>query len=198
MNEMTSAVVTHAVLPISLQLPAMSRALADLVHAVRFGRTPKVCDPAPRHEAALLLTAYETACRPVPAPVLFAWLETINLGASTPVGQSEFKVRAAAIAELLRAMPVGAFTRESQAEAGSEMKFFPGAAEIKTALSRRTSALWGVKHALQKLASLPEPEPPSPPVDPEVVRVMFKKCLMAISAVSQPAAGTQLFQGIDT
>ena len=198
MNKMTSAVLTPAVLPISLQLPAMSRELADLVHAVRFGRTPKVCGLAPRHEAALLLTAYETACRPVPAPVLFAWLETINLGSSSPVGRSEFTVRAAAIAELLRAMPVGAFTRESQAEAGSEMKFFPGAAEIKAALGRRTMALWCVKQALQRLVSLPEPESPSPPVDPEVARAMFKKCLMAISAASQPAAGAGPFQGIDT
>ena len=190
--------MTPAVLPISLQLPAMSRELADLVHAVRFGRTPKVCGLAPRHEAALLQTAYETACRPVPAPVLFAWLETINLGSSSPVGRSEFTVRAAAIAELLRAMPVGAFTRESQAEAGSEMKFFPGAAEIKAALGRRTMALWCVKQALQKLVSLPEPESPSPPVDPEAVRAMFKKCLMAISAASKPVAGARLFQCIDT
>ena len=144
------------------------------------------------------LSGCGTGARPGPAPVLVGWLETINHGASSPVGRFEFQLRATAIAELLRAMPVGVFTRESQAEAGSEMKFFPGAAEIKTALGRRTMALWCVKQALQKLVSLPEPEAPSPPVDPEAVRAMFKKCLMAISAASQPAAGARLFQGIAT
>ncbi len=199
MNDMTLAAPAIAVLPVSLELPVASHALDCLIYDVRRGSKPQSRDGALRREAASIRTAYAAACQPVPARVLIAWLHTINLEQSVPIGRIEFAMRAGAIAELLSDMPVGVFTRESRNAAGSEMKYFPGAAEVKACLLSRAGKLWSTEWALRIIVELPDPEPPRIPLEREAALAMFHKIKMALlSASSPPWAVASSHAGVET
>lgn len=117
--------------------------------------------PEQSREADQAVAAYDAMLRPVRPLAVVQWLRGINVGVANTLGQEDFAMKAAAIANACADLPEASFTTESQRLAMQSFRWFPSAAEV-VALLKPEAMTWRRRAAM--LRAMPREAPPRPRV----------------------------------